>query len=279
MTETQTICIGALSFTLDIAGPASGAPVLLLHGFPQSRYAWRHQLKALGEAGFRAIAPDQRGYSAGARPSDPNAYTLDKLVGDAAGIMTALGHERFHLVGHDWGGQLAWTLAATAPERVLSLAVLSRPHPAAFAESLKQDPAQAQRSGHHRSLLADGVAESLRNAGLKPLRDALAAGKVPPDAIERYIATLSEPGALEAAIDWYRSAGAALRDAGAARTPQRTLYVWGDSDSTVGRWAAERTSDHVDGPYRFEAIAGAGHFLTDEAPDRIDALLCAHLRG
>ena len=129
---TRAVACDGLLFTVDVAGPPDGLPVLLLHGFPQSRRAWWRQLDALGNAGFRCFAPDQRGFSSGARPMESEAYALDKLIGDALGIMDEVGVERFHLVGHDWGGHLAWNVAIRAPRRVMSLAILSRPHPAAF---------------------------------------------------------------------------------------------------------------------------------------------------
>ncbi len=122
-----------LTFTTDVAGPAAGPLVLLLHGFPESRHSWRAALPALAAAGYRAVAPDQRGYSAGARP-DPTElsnYAFDKLVTDAIEIVAAAGYEgkRFHLVGHDWGGQVSWGVASAHPDRLASLTFLSRPHP------------------------------------------------------------------------------------------------------------------------------------------------------
>src|SRR5215469_4570856 len=148
--DTQTIAVGNLSFTVDTAGPPDGAPVLLLHGFPETRRMWRHQLEALGRAGYRAIAPDQRGYSSGARPAGVEHYGTDLLVADALSLVNALGPARFHLVGHDWGGQISWLVAAGHADRVLSLSILSRPHPAAFATAMREDKAQAERSRHHR---------------------------------------------------------------------------------------------------------------------------------
>ena len=275
--QTRTVTCGGFSFTVDEAGPRDGSPVLMLHGFPQSRHAWWRQLDALGNAGFHCFAPDQRGYSAGARPIESEAYALDKLVGDALGIMDAVGIERFHLVGHDWGGHLAWTLAIRAPERVMSLVVLSRPHPAAFAESLKRDPEQAGRSGHHAALLAPGTADALRLSHMAPLRSMFKQQGVPDQDAESYIATLSEAGALEAAINWYRAAAGTLRDGSAPKVGLPTLYIWGDADSTVGRIAAELTAHQVEGPYRFAAVPGAGHFLTDQVPEAVNALLLEHL--
>src|SRR5882672_5724448 len=147
-----------LTFTADVAGPGGGALVLLLHGFPESRHSWRAALPALAAAGYRAVAPDQRGYSAGARP-DPaelSNYAFDKLVADAIEIVAAAGHDgkRFHLVGHDWGGQVSWGVANAHPARLASLTVLSRPHPLSFGRALqKPDGDQKHRSRHHGKFL------------------------------------------------------------------------------------------------------------------------------
>jgi pimeloyl-ACP methyl ester carboxylesterase len=191
--------------------------------------------------------------------------------------MGALGHERFHLIGHDWGGHIAWTLAGAAPERIKSLAVLSRPHPAAFARAMKADPDQPTRSGHHKSLLEDGTAGRLRANDTASFRAMFKQQGVPDETVDRYVEVLSDPGALEAAIDWYRAAATTFRNAEAPKIAAPTLYVWGDADSTVGRMAAEGVAACVTGSYRFAEIAGAGHFLTDQVPDDINRLLLEHL--
>lgn len=274
---TRDIAARGLSFRAEVSGPDDGAAVLLLHGFPQSRHAWRSQAAALSAAGFHCVAPDQRGYSPGARPADPAAYSIDNLVADGLAIMDAVGAERFHLVGHDWGGQVAWSLAAAAPERIRSLSVLSRPHPAAFAAAMKADPDQPKRSGHHRGLLEAGTAERLRADDFASFRAMFARQGVPSEAADLYVEVLRDPGALEAAIDWYRTAAGALRNAAAPPIAAPTLYVWGDADATVGRVAAEGTGAHVAGPYRFEVAAGGGHFLSDETPELVNRLLLDHL--
>jgi pimeloyl-ACP methyl ester carboxylesterase len=279
--RTTTVELGPLAFTVDRAGPRSGPPVLMLHGFPQSRHAWRRQVEALSGAGFRCVAPDQRGYSAGARPPEPEAYGVPQLVGDALGLMDALGHARFHLVGHDWGGQLAWMIAGKfAPERVESLAILSRPHPAAFVRAMREDAAQSGRSAHHRTFQDPNAAAEIRASRMAGFRRAFASQGVPAATARAYLRILGQPGALEAAIAWYRMAGSTSpKPDEVSPIRQRTLYVWGDEDATVGRMAAEGTAAHVAGPYRFEVIPGGGHFLSDQFPDRVNALLLEHLRG
>lgn len=276
MIETQTIFVSGLGFSVDVAGPRDGTPVLLLHGFPETRHMWRHQLEALGAAGFRAIAPDQRGYARGARPKEQSAYATDLLTGDALGLMDVLAHRRFHLVGHDWGGQLSWLIAAAKPERLLTLSILSRPHPAAFARAMREDTQQSTRSGHHRAFReADAVAR-MREAKLKPLRDALMRQGVPERDTDVYVTQLLEEGAIEGAMNWYRASGIAQAETPAIATP--TLYVWGSDDATVGRRAAELTRDYVTGPYKFVEVEGAGHFVVDQFPERVSTVLLEHLR-
>jgi len=273
--ETRDVTVGAFTFTADFAGPEHGAPVLLLHGFPETRHMWRRQLVALGTAGYRAIAPDQRGYARGARPSGVGAYNTDLLLGDALGIMKALGYGRWHQVGHDWGGQLSWLIAAAHPERLLSLNVLSRPHPAAFVRAMTEDTQQATRSGHHRAFREDDAVARMRAAALKPLRDALLRQHVPIPDVDVYCAQLMEPGAIEGAMNWYRATGLNAGDVPPVKV--RTLYVWGTDDATVGRRAAELTAECVTAPYKFVELAGVGHFSVDQVPDRVSALLLDHI--
>jgi pimeloyl-ACP methyl ester carboxylesterase len=275
--DTQTIVVGDLDFTVDVAGPADGVPVLLLHGFPETRHMWRHPLEALASAGYRAMAPDQRGYSRGARPKDQDAYTTELLVGDALGLMDAQGHPRFHLVGHDWGGQLSWLIAAGHPERLLSVAVLSRPHPAAFARAIREDVEQSTRSRHHRAFRETDAIVRMRQAGLEPLRDALLRQGVPEPDANTYISQLLEEGAIEGAMSWYRASGIASPETPPVAVP--TLYVWGTDDATVRRRAAELTREYVSGPFEFVEVENAGHFVVDQMPARISQLLLEHLQS
>jgi pimeloyl-ACP methyl ester carboxylesterase len=275
--QTQNVTIGEFQFTVDLAGPTSGPPVLLLHGFPQTRHMWKHQLHALATAGFRAVAPDQRGYSAGARPLEVESYTSDLLMADALALMDICGAHRFHLVGHDWGGQLAWLVAAGHPDRIATLTVFSRPHPTAFARAMTEDPEQANRSQHHKSFRQPDAIDRLRQENFKILRAGLMREGVGVENLDAYLQTLSEPGALEAAINWYRANNIAAAKIPAASVP--TLYIWGPADASVGRRAAELTAQFVSGPYRFVQIEGGGHFIVDQFPDRIAQLLIEHLRS
>jgi pimeloyl-ACP methyl ester carboxylesterase len=259
----------------------SGAPlVLLLHGFAESMNCWRAQTAALTAKGFRAIAPSQRGYSPGARPdvNEPANYHIDHLMNDAMAIVDASGYgdQRFHLVGHDWGGSIAWALADRHPQRIASLTVLSRPHPNAFNRALLMpDGEQARRSRHHKAFLEPDAADVVLADNAKWLRDRLAANGVPAPAIEQHLAVLGNKPTMEAALAWYRGRGAIRSPIGPIRVP--TLYIWGDADDTVGRAAAEGTEDFVAAPYRFEVLPGAGHFAADQMPDRVSELLLQHI--
>lgn len=277
---TAEIAANGFRFTADLAGDQRAPLVLLLHGFPQTRYTWRHQLPALAAAGFRALAPDQRGYSPGARPSGVEHYGVDALLADALALADTQAAARFHLVGHDWGGQLAWLLAARHPERVRTLTVLSRPHPAAFARALESDPKQSERSKHHRAFQDPKTAELLIADGAKRLRRMLRDHGVPEADAAAYAAPLATHDAIDAALNWYRAAfrgssGLAIGDTPAVRVP--TLFVWGDADLTVGRIAAETTREYVTGSYRFVVVPGAGHFITDQAAETVTMELLAHL--
>ncbi len=275
--QTQAWTIGQFRFTVDTDGPVSGPPVLLLHGFPQTRHMWRHQLRALAAAGFRGVAPDQRGYSAGARPTGVESYTSELLTADALALMDFCEAPRFHLVGHDWGGQLAWLIAAGHPDRVATLTTLSRPHPGAFARAMAEDPEQVKHSQHHSAFREPDAINRLREDNFKMLRAVLERAGVGKANLDAHFQTLSEPGALEAAISWYRA-----NNIGSAKIPPvsvPTLYIWGTADASVGRRAAELTEQFVSGPYRFVEVEGGGHFIIDQFPERIAELMIEHLHG
>lgn len=300
MIETMEIKAGGFGFTADVDGPADGERVIFLHGFPNSRHSWREQIAAVAGAGFRAIAPDQRGYSAGARPPGVDNYHVDMIVGDVIALADALEADRFHLVGHDWGGQIAWLTAIAHPERLKTLTVLSRPHPAAFARAFRADPEQASRSRHHKAFQDKGMADRLLADDAEALRNTLVFenarglfgqddGGGPPakrrmsDATaDAHLSVLGERAALDAALNWYRAAfggGSTLALEDAPKIAVPTLYIWGNEDMSVGRLAAEGTAGFVDAPCAFLEIPGAGHFLAEEVPGKVNAALLRHIGG
>jgi pimeloyl-ACP methyl ester carboxylesterase len=281
MIRTQYIeTAPGLVFDVSVAGPADGPLVLMLHGFGVSRFLWNAQVEALGEAGYHAVAPNQRGYAAGARPdpTDYPSYQIPHLIADALAIATALGgpNRRFHLAGHDWGGSLSWQIADEHPERLASLTMLSRPHPLAFNRALAMpDGEQKRRSGHHSRFLDPQAGPDNLADDAKWLRTRLAANGVPLDAIERHLSVIGNPKAMEAALAWYRARGTYHAPVGPTHTP--TLFIWGDADDTVGRAAAEGTADFIAAPYQFEVLKGVGHYAADQMPDRVSALMLDHL--
>lgn len=278
MLSTEITTAGGFVFRARAAGPRDGPVVLLLHGFPQTSRCWVEQLAALAGAGCRAIAFDQRGYSPGARPPDTEAYKPAELVEDVRRVVDALGVEQFDLVGHDFGGMVAWMVAGHHPDRVRTLTVASTPHPAAFRATYQSAASdQGGRSEYMRTFRAGARGEMeaslLANdaAGLRAFFVGLDA-----EAIDEYVAALSEPGALVAAFDWYRSmSGKASAATPASSIP--TLYVWSDQDPTIGREAAEATGRIVTGPYRFVALEGVGHWIPELGAQYFTPLLLEFL--
>jgi pimeloyl-ACP methyl ester carboxylesterase len=275
----ENIQIGVNGFVFDaIACGATGAPlVLFLHGWPSFASSWRAVMPLVGAAGFRAVAVDQRGYSPDARPAAIADYSVDHLLADIEGFGSALaGGARFHLVGHDWGGLIAWPYAAHHHERLASLTVLSTPHSKAFLEAIKTDPEQRRMSAYIGVFRQPGhVAErALLGDGARKLR-AIYGGKLPAEAVEENVSRLSEEGALTATLNWYRALDNS-RLGSPVTTP--TLYVWGSEDQALGATAANATGKYVAGPYQFAPLEGYSHWLPEEAPATIAALVIAHLK-
>ena len=188
------------------AGDPAGEPVVLLHGFPESSHSWRHQLPALAEAGFHAVAPDLRGYGGSDRPAAVDAYAARTLVGDVAGLIRALGHESAHVVGHDWGGSLAWGLAGASPETVRSLTILNAPQGPVSARLRREDRGQQAKSWYMLLFQFPGVAEAwLSDDDFANLRrfvfDTAAPEAFPPEDREVFVDALRRDGALTAALN------------------------------------------------------------------------------
>jgi pimeloyl-ACP methyl ester carboxylesterase len=277
MMEDGTVLLNGLEFTYLAAGPEDGVPVILLHGFPQFGDVWVSLLDALGTHGFRAVALDQRGYSCKARPTEVEAYAVSELTSDVLAFADHLAWPKFHLIGHDWGGFVAWVLAAKQPDRVQSVAVLSTAHVDAFLEAVACDPDQKARSQYIQWFKMPGnVAEEmfLKDDGVR-LRGVFQ-GKVPEEQVSRNVQRLLYPGALTAALNWYRALDLDAR-VGPVNVP--TLYIWGDEDMALGRAAVDATKQYVNGPYRLEILSGHSHWLQDDASERVSSLIVSHLTG
>jgi len=273
----ESIAIRARGMVFDAraAGPADGELVLLLHGFPQTSFVWRHQLGALAEAGYRAVAPDQRGYSSRARPTGVDAYRAEELVADVLAFADALGTDRFHLVGHDWGGAVAWQVGGRHGEHLRTLTSVSTPHPFAFRRSIL-DGEQRERSSYMLVLRSPEAEGLLLADDAAMLRSIYEVSDLDADAVEEYVRVLTEPGALSGALNWYRAADLGLVEGlGAIEVP--TMYVWSTNDVALGREAAEATSAYVDGRYRFEVLEGVSHWIPEERPAELSRLLLEHL--
>ena len=281
----QRVDVGGTTLMVTGAGPPDGPPVLLLHGFPDSRRLWDAQVDALAAAGHRVLAPDLRGYGGSDRPTDVAAYAMRHLVADVAGLLRAHGLTSAAVVGHDWGAVLAWAVAGAHPELVERLVVVSVGHPAARARAgLRQQVAGA----YVLAFLVPGLAERLlplaRHRWLRRAWGGRYARDTPGPA--RQLADLSRPGALTAALAWYRAnipfprprLSRRVRAGASSRRPRRpvacpVMGVWSTGDPFLTERQMTGSADVVTGPWRYERIDGAGHWVPVQAAGRLSALL------
>ena len=265
------------------AGPEDGPLVVLLHGFPEFWYGWRHQIAPLAAAGYRVLVPDQRGYNRSDAPPDVAAYDLDLLVDDVCAVIDAAGHNRAAVVGHDWGAMVAWHLAHAHPERLRRLAVLNVPHPRVFRDTLRTSPTQLLRSTYALFFQLPALPEWLlgRNDG-QGLATMLRWSGRPEtfDDADRaiYRRAWRRPGRLRGMLNWYRAAARrALRTAppsGQVEVP--TLVIWGAQDVALdARMAAPSAARCADG--RLEMLDDATHWVQHDAPATVNRLLLDHL--
>lgn len=267
---------GPLTFDVSDMGPLDARATILLHGFPEDRHCWDAVGEPLAAAGYRVLAPDQRGYSPRARPAGRRAYAISELSGDVIALADAAGCEKFDLVGHDWGGGVAWDVAARHPTRVRTLTVLSTPHPRAFLASMTKS-SQLLHSWYMVFFQIPGLPEAMfRFGGGDRSKESLRRAGLDEQTAARYAARFAEPGAMTGPINWYRGLPFDAREP-SPDVVVPTLYVWSDGDGFLTRTAAELTARHVSGPYRFEVLAGENHWLPTGAPAKVSALLLEHL--
>jgi len=266
-----------MTFDVTDSGPDDGDVVVLLHGYPENRTSWDAVTPRLVDAGFRVLAPDQRGYSPRARPKGRRAYATQHLAGDVVALLDAAGAEKAHVVGHDWGGAVAWALAEQHPHRLKSVTSLTTPHPRAMNKAMVTG-SQAAKSWYMFLFQLPVLPEMAYSDRMQDrLRKTLRGTGLPGDAIDRYITPLREPGAATAAINWYRALPFSTPLKGDVSVP--TLYVYGTKDAFLGRKAADLTGNYVTAPYRYEVLDGATHWMPEEVPDVVARLVTEHARA
>ncbi len=265
--------------------------MIFLHGVPQTSACWTAQLSALGDAGYRAVAFTQRGYSPGARVDDVAAFTLDTLAGDVLGVADALGIDRFDVVGHDAGAGVAWMLAAFHTDRVRTVMIASVPHPAAFGSAYRSrsddsdGDDQHARSGYMRQIVSTprGQMEEMFVGNDHMVMRAMFHG-LPEESVDEYVEIVGTPEGMRGCLDWYR-AGVVAKELGipggldpdfpAIEIP--TLYTWSDNDPAIGPAGAHATEAFVTGPYRFVVFEGVDHWIQEREPERFNRELLHHL--
>ena len=280
--ERLAIAANDLRFHALAAGPDDGPLLLLLHGFPETSHGWNREIPALAAAGFRVVAPDQRGIGLSSKPAGAAAYRIDVLAADAVAIVEALGRERAQVVGHDWGGVVAWYLAAHHAQVIERVAILDAPHPEVFSEYLRRHPSQWLKSWYMAFFQLPWLPEAMLRAGdFRRLANALVAtsrpGAFTPEDLATYRAAWAQPGALTGMLDWYR----ALRLG--AQAPQRprveipVRLMWGDRDTALEPGLAAASIARCDAGEVFH-FPDATHWLAREEPERVTALLLGFLR-
>ncbi|MEU4311040.1 alpha/beta fold hydrolase [Nocardia sp. NPDC024068] len=275
-----------LTFDVLDEGPLDGIPIVLLHGFPQTAAQWSRLTPFLHEHGYRTLAPDQRGYSPGARPRGRFAYRISALVGDTAALITALGGAPVHLVGHDWGSTVAWATAARRPDLVRTLTSVSVPHPMAFARSLLSS-SQALRTCYMALFQVPWIPEVVLSAAFRAAgsagdtslrRRAAALSGLDDEQLDRLRRDIVDSGALHYALNWYRAMPIVDRRRAGQKVGAPTTHVSSSRDIFIARRGAELTPEYVTGPFDHE-ILDATHWVPEERPEELAAIILARIRS
>jgi pimeloyl-ACP methyl ester carboxylesterase len=268
--ESRMLDVGSLRLHARVAGPEDGPLVVLLHGFPEFWYCWADYIGPLSAAGYRVVAPDGRGYNLSDRPSTVGAYRIEALADDVLGVLDALGRETGHVVGHDWGGLVAWWVGLHAPDRVDRLAVLNAPHPTVFRETFRRSVSQRFRSWYAGAFQLPTLSASVLSAAdyrllVDGLRRSSLPGTFSEEDLVRYRAAWRQPGALRAMLSYYRAAGRYGLQPDNTRVEPETLVLWGARDRFLQRSMAHESAGHCrDG--RAKLLWDATHWLHHEYP-------------
>lgn len=282
MIAHQYVTSNGLWFHVATAGPSDGQLVVLLHGFPEHWYGWRHQIEPLAQAGFHVWAPDQRGYNLSDKPKGIESYALHHLAADVAGLINAAGQERAIVIGHDWGGVVTWHLAATRPELVERAVILNVPHPTVMLRRLRQSPRQMLRSWYVLAFQVPWLPDAwLRfNRGwplARALRRTSRPGTFSDEELSEYRKAWSQPRAITSMVNWYRAAMRySAREASSARIHVPTLLIWGARDRFLGREMARPSIDLCDNG-RLEVLENATHWVQHEESERVNELILQFL--
>ena len=269
------------------AGPGSGPAVVLLHGFPDFWYSWRHQIPALAAAGFRVVAPDMRGYNLSSKPAEVSAYEPRRLAGDIRDLIRERGLQRAGVAGHDWGAAVAWVLAMAHPEVVERLAILNVPHPRRMLEALRRPGRQLAKSWYMFFFQLPWLPErAVRADDWRAFRygfehDARP-GAFTPEDIDRYREAWSQPGAVTATMNYYRASmrrPAAARRSALGPVSAPTLVIWGEHDRYLSSSLAEPSREDVPGLTRVVRLPEASHWVQHDEPDRVSELLIGHFKA
>lgn len=266
-----------LDVRLHYVEAGDGPLVVLLHGFPEFWYSWRHQLRALSDAGYRVVAPDMRGYNRSEKPSGTEAYTRPHLTGDVSELIDAFEADEAVVVGHDWGGVVSWLFAMDHPEQLSKLVILNCPHPVAMAEGMKQWR-QMLRAFHMILFQLPLVPEALLRFGdyalvRRILRDdPVRAGAFDEEEIDRYVDALSRPGALRGSLNYYRAASRHGLIKPLEKIDREVLVIWGERDTYLGPTLADPPENLVSN-CRLERLPNASHWVQTDRPERVNELL------
>lgn len=269
----EFVDVGGATLHTVVAGPDDGEPVVLLHGFPECWYAWHDLIGPLSAAGYRVVVPDQRGYNRSDKPDPVSAYRLDELAGDISGLLDRIGAADAHVVGHDWGGLVAWWLALHDPDRVRTLSALNAPHPTAFRRVLLTDPRQLRRSWYGLLFQLPRLPEALarRNdwqAAVKSMADTCRPEAFDAADFDRYRRAWAVENAYRSMVHWYRAVVRHDARPRRRRVDLPALVVWGADDAFLRRPLAAKSSAYCD---RGQLVLweDATHWLHHERPDRV----------
>ncbi len=264
---------GRYTFDVIDSGPLDGTPVVLLHGFPQRASSWNAVAEHLHARGLRTYAPDQRGYSPGARPRTRWGYRGILLRDDILALINEIGGP-VHLVGHDWGSAVAWSVAGHSPDQISSLTAVSVPHPGAFVRSMFRSN-QALKSYYMGLFQLPVLPELMLRSGLATTF--LRRAGMTREMVEAYRTDIVEYGALSGGIGWYRGLPFVPPNELGGKITVPTTHVWSDNDIALGRKGAELTENYVSGPYELDVYEGLTHWLPDEVPERLAASIAKRI--